>query len=497
MDRLRATRPHLFAQADEAPLALVETAGNATRLAAVDRRAAGVGLAVGMTLADARAQVPELAVFAHAPHADHGWLERLADACHRYTPTVALLPPDALVMDIAGCTHAFEGERFLAADVERRFARRGVVARHAFGDTPAIAHALARFAGSPAPDEKGAVRRLPVAALGLDDDATAGLTRAGLKTVGDVMARPLAAIAARFGAGAATAVRELAGEVANPLTVRQTVAPVAVERRFAEPVARTDHVLEVLAALVDEAAEQLEQRREGGRRWEARLFRADGAVHTLRVETARPTRDPQLLLRLWRERIDALADPLDPGFGYDLISLAVALAEPLDAQQLGLDGGKAKEGDTGTLVDRLATRLGSGRVRRFAARDSHQPEQAELTLPAMHNETPRTDWLSSESGEPPLRPIYLFDPPQAIEAVMAEVPDGPPKRFRWRRRLHEVSRAEGPERIEPEWWRRQTPSPMRDYYRVEDQRGRRLWIFRRGHYGEGDAPRWYVHGLFA
>ena len=161
-------------------MAFVETAANATRLVAVDRAAAEVGLGPGLTLADARARVPELEVFDHDAHADHAWLERLAEACGRYTPVVMLQPPDALTLDIAGCTHAFDGERFLAADVEARFARRGVLARHAFGDTPAIAEALARFAGAPAPDERGAVRRLPVAALGLDHEATVALQRAGV-----------------------------------------------------------------------------------------------------------------------------------------------------------------------------------------------------------------------------------------------------------------------------------------------------------------------------
>lgn len=496
MERLRATRPHLFVGRDDAPIAFTQPSGNAVRLAAVDLLAAQAGLEPGLTLADARARVPELDVYPHDPHADLDWLERLADACSRYTPSVALRPPDALIMDIAGCAHAFDGERFLAADVERRLARRGVLARHAFGDTAEIAQALARFTGAPAPDEKGAVKRLPVAALGLNEEANAALTVAGLRTVGDVMARPLAGIAARFGATAATAVRRLAGEACSPIAARVTKVPIAVERVFADPIARTEHVLEALTSLADEAAEELERRREGGRRWEARLFRADGQVRALRIETGRPTRDSQLLLRLLRERIDALADPLDPGFGYDLIRLNVILAEPLDAHQLKLEGGDAQSDQVGALVDRLSTRLGAARVRRFAARDSHIPEQAELSFPALQTRAAQA-WPAREAGEPPLRPIFLFDPPQPIETVMAEVPDGPPRRFRWRRSLHEVARAEGPERIAGEWWRRQDAVPTRDYYRVEDQRGRRLWIFRQGLYGEANTPRWYVHGLFA
>lgn len=500
MDRLRATRPHLFVERDDAPIALVEAVGNAVRLAALDVHAAQVGLKPGMTLADARAQVPELATFEHDPHADLLWLETLADGCARYSPIVSLDTPDGLILDIAGCTHAFEGERPLAADVERRMARRGVAVRHAFGDTPEVARALARFAGAPAPDERRAVRRLPVAALELDGDDATALTRAGLKTVGDVMDRPLSVVAARFGEEAANAVRRLSGDLKAPVRPRRREAPVAAERRFAEPIARTEFALAVLAELAGEAAAELETRHQGGRRWQARLFRSDGQVQRLRVETGRPTRDVAALMRLFRERIDGLADPLDPGFGYDLVRLDVVLAERLDAAQLKLEGGRddgGRDGEVATLVDQLSTRLGRGRVRRFAARDSHIPEQGELMLPATAPQ-PATPWPIPERGEPPLRPIYLFDPPQPIEAVMAEVPDGPPKRFRWRRTLHDVARAEGPERIAGEWWRRHDAAiPTRDYFRVEDRRGRRFWIFRHGLYAETDDPRWYVHGLFA
>lgn len=497
IERLRADRPHLFVARDDAPIAFTETVGGAVRLAAVDLAAARIGLQPGLTLADARAQVPELEVFAHDPHADLDWLERLADGCARYTPTVALDPPDGLTLDIAGCVHAFDTERRLAADVEARMGRRGILVRYAFGDTPHAARALARFAGAPAPDEARALRRLPVAALGLEAEDGAALARAGLKTVGDVMARPLATIAARFGEGAATAIRQLQGEVKAPVAPRRRAEPIWAERRFAEPIGRVEDALAILGELAAQAGEALEKRHQGGRRWEARLFRSDGQVQRLRVETGRPTRDVALLERLLRERLDGLADPLDPGFGYDLVRLDVALAEPLAASQLQLEGGTDQRGQVSQLVDQLSTRLGRGRVRRFAPRGSHLPEQAELSLPAT-DAAPASDWTAPQAGEPPLRPIYLFDPPQPIESLAAETPDGPPARFRWRRKLHDVARAEGPERIAGEWWRRNPTPPARDYFRLEDRRGRRFWIFRQGDYAEGEPPpRWYVHGLFA
>src|SRR3546814_4255297 len=95
--------------------------------------------------------------------------------------------------------------------------------------------------------------------------------------------------------------------------------------------------------------------------------------------------------------------------------------------------------EVAALIDRLSTRLGRSRLKRFQSRDTHIPEQAQLALPATEAGTKEpSQWVISAPGEPPMRPLHLFDPPQQIE-VMAEVPDGPPHRFRWRRAFHERS----------------------------------------------------------
>jgi protein ImuB len=79
--------------------------------------------------------------------------------------------------------------------------------------------------------------------------------------------------------------------------------------------------------------------------------------------------------------------------------------------------------------------------------------------------------------------------------VLAAVPDGPPMRFTWRRVARRVAKAQGPERIAPEWWRLgEKDAQPRDYYTVEDDKGRRYWLYREGLYGEGE-PKWFVHGL--
>lgn len=487
--------------APEVPLAFTEKVKGALRLAAVDQAARSLGLEVGMALADARARVPELEAVDHDAAADHEWLERLADGCIRYTPIVALDPPYGLILDVTGCTHLFGAERGLVRDIETRMAALGMTVRLALANSPGAAHALARYQALPARDEAAAIRRLPVAALELEPEAVQGLLRAGLKTVGELARRPMPAIAARFGSEAVTALRHLLGEAARPLRPRIPQAPVMAERRFAEPVARTEYALAVLGELAAETARQLEERGEGGRRFEAYFFRSDGLTRPLAVETSQPSRDPALVIRLMNERVEGLSDPIDPGFGFDLIRLAVPVTEPLAITQLRLEGGAAREAEVAALIDRLSTRLGRNRVRRLVPQDTHIPEQMQLALPAIEVGQPVASWPCSASGEPPLRPLHLFDPPQPID-VIAEVPDGPPHRFRWRRKFHEIKRFEGPERIASEWWKRKDGAVdraglTRDYYRVEDARGRRFWLFRHGLYEEKSDPRWYLHGLFA
>ncbi len=506
-DRWR--RQRASAAPDDVPFALVETVRNALRLAAVDRRAARLGLAPGLALADARARVPDLAVADADPAADRAFLERLAGLCDRWTPLVALAPadgpapgpaPDGLVLDITGCAHLFGGEAALRDAAAARLAGLGLGVRAAVAGTPEAARALARFgrvALTPPGRDAAATRRLPVAALEAGTETTVALTRAGLATLGDLADRPSAALAARFGADLPRRLARVLGCEDRRIVPLRPPPACLVERHFPEPLQRADGIEAVLDGLLAEAARLLEGRGQGGRAFEAGLFHTDGRVRRLLVETGRPTRDGGAVLRLFHERIATLADPIDPGYGFDVIRLAVPVAEPLPPAAPDLDGRAAGEEAVADLVDRLATRLGPGRVLRMVARDSHHPDREAALVPA-GAAAPGPGWRRAEADEPPARPLQVFDPPQPIE-TLAEVPDGPPLRFRWRRVLHQIARAEGPERIAPEWWRDGSEAPTRDYYRVEDSEGRRFWVFREGLYGSGDGgrPRWFLHGLFA
>ncbi|MFD1701587.1 Y-family DNA polymerase [Methylopila henanensis] len=498
-DRVLRT-PARHGDAPGEPLVLVHSVKGALRLAAASREASALGLTPGLTLADARARIPGLVAADHDPEADAALLGRMAEACDRWTPLVALDPPHGLILDVTGCAHLFGGEAPLRRRIAGRFRQSRLATRAAIAGTPDAARALARFGRVPiAPPggEDEAVRPLPVAALGLGEDVRRALSLAGLRRIADLADRPSRPLAARFGEDLLTRLRRTLGEEDRRITPLRPQSACRVEQIFAEPIAHIDAIEGAIRTLLGRVAELLEAAGQGGRAFEASFFRTDGAVRRVGVATGRPTRDAAAVLRLLQERIDALADPLDPGFGFDLIRLAVPVAEPLAQLQPRFDGETPEDDAVSDLVDRLVARFGASRVLRFSAADTHDPTRASRLVPAT-SPVAATSAASSpeEPGEPPLRPLRMFDPPQPIE-TLAETPDGPPLRFRWRRVLHRVARAEGPERIAPEWWR-EPDAPTRDYYRVEDAEGRRFWVFRAGLYErETDRPRWYLHGLFA
>ncbi len=454
-----------------------------------------------MALTDARAIVPRLDVVAHDEEADRRLLAALADWGERFTPFVALDPPGGLILDITGCAHLVGGEAALRDIVVARLAAQGLAARAAIAGTQRAARALSRFtAGAIVPPgaEPQAVAALPVAALDTDAETVRALGRAGLYRVGDVAARPRAPLVARFGASLAAALDQITGRTDVPLSPRRPPPLFAVARIFPDPVADHATVFATLESLAADLAAILEQDGKGGRLFEASFFRADGALRRIAAETGLPLRDPAVMVRLFRERLEALADPLDPGFGFDLIRLAAVDVAPLEVAAISFDSEVRDAHAVAALIDRLGARFGPRRVVRLLAQDTHIPEASAIAAPAARNAPTPFGWAPlSQADEPPARPLRLFTPPEPVEAI-AEVPDGPPARFRWRRAWHEVVRAEGPERIAMEWWRIGGAALTRDYFRVEDGDGRRFWLFRDGLFGrETSSPRWFMHGLFA
>ena len=487
-----------------APLVVTGKRGNVEVLTAVDDAAERLGLSSGLTLAQARAMHPGIEVIAENSEADAALLESIADWCLRYTPLVACDAPDGLLLDISGCAHLYGGEHKLVADLGDRLKSAGFAYSLAIAGTIGAAWAAAHY-GEPASyacgEEHNFLASLPLFALRLPSATVTGLARVGLKCIGDIVGLPRAPLTARFGTEVLRQLDRALGDEHEPLTPRLPIAPYVAEQRFVEPIAREEDVLMVIERLARRLQFALEKRGDGARRIELILFRTDGAVRRIAAGTSRPLRNPREIQALFVERLAALADAFDPGFGFDMARLSVLVAEPAPPEQIGI-GSDKETVELCRLVDRLSARLGARRVCRLAAQDSHIPELAEVALSAQAANG-ETGWDAfrryRKQVDLPPRPLRLLARPEPIEAV-AEVPDGPPLRFRWRRALHEVIAAEGPERIEGAWWS-EHGGPARDYFRVEDKSGLRFWLFRAGLYRDlaqdAAAPAWFLHGTFA
>jgi protein ImuB len=513
--------------------------------------AAERGARPGARLTDARALEPALVAEPADLAGDAALVERLARWAGRWSPLVEVDGADGLRLDVTGAAHLFGGETGLVADVRARFAAMGLTVRTAIAPTAGAAWALARFSPSPLEGEGGArpakrdgrVRErptpsprsappsrplphgerdlvallapLPVAALRLSPPATRTLERLGLKTIGALAGIERRSLARRFreADNPLDALDRALGRKPEPLTGTPVDPPPRTTLRLAEPATDPAILPIALARLADPLVRELAARRLGARRIAFHAFRVDGEVGAVEAKTARPTRDAAHIVRLLADKTEGL----DPGFGFDGFALTATWCEPLGNEQDALIGECPRELELARLIDRLAARLDGERVRRPRARESHLPERAsgwegalgDTPLPQAggvgggpvgsgnnrkHALPPTPSrWREGEK----MRPQRLLDAPEAIAVVYA-TPEGVPRRFVWRRAVHDIARVEGPERIAPEWWRQPSGTRLRDYYRVEDQQGRRFWIYREGVIGDGrgGAPEWYVHGLF-
>jgi len=340
--------------------------------------------------------------------------------------------------------------------------------------------------------DRDAVARLSLAALRLDPAIVAALSRLGLRRIGDVLAQPRGPLARRFGRPLLEALDAATGARDAPITPVRPPPELAVAQDFLEPIVTREAIDATLARLLDRLCRQLEQAGQGARRLALYAFRVDSAVQSVAIGTGLPAREPRHFARLFRDRLETL----EPGFGFDRLALEAPLAEAMAGTQGSLPQGSsdgrdgidaaARQQALAQLLDRLGQRLP---VWRPAPRLSHWPERAIARASAFASiETP-PGWPG-----PAPRPVRLLRRPIALEAI-ALLPDAPPSLLRAGRTSWRVRRAEGPERIEPEWWRDPRPDRLpRDYYRVELTTGTRLWVCRSGLPGADTAPRWWLHG---
>ena len=476
---------------ENTPLALATPGPHGPVIHAVNRAAEMAGAGTGARVVDTRAICPALRIEHAEPAGDAALLARLSFWARRWGPYSSPDGVDGIVLDTTGAAHLFGGEAGLLADIQARLAMAGLSARLALAPTRGAAWALARFGPERAicaADPLPALTSLPVAGLRLADETLLLLRRLGLKTIGDLAAIPRLSLMRRFARMAPLdnpliRLDQALGQLAEPLDAPDPAPDFVTEARLAEPVMDP---ADWLPGLLADLCAQMAAADRGCRRLCLSVFRVDGERRDIRVALAAPSREGAHLLRLFDGRLERL----DPGYGFDLIRLAAEAVEPLSQAQPGLDGRRSETLELSRLIDRLTARFGTDAISRPQPQGSHIPERAE---------TPGTA-LSTRPlpAARPDRPLRILTPPEEIRVLYA-IPEGPPALFIWRRQTLRVARHAGPERIAPEWWRDRPGTRLRDYFRVEDPSGLRLWIYREGlvHDGRGGAPRWFLHGIFA
>ncbi len=475
------------------PLILAARVGNRREVTATDAAAQALGLRVGMPVTQAQALVPGLRVELADPQADAASLERLALwALQRISPVVAVDPPDGIVIDSTGADHLHGGEAAMLDALLGRLLMSGVTARAAIADSWGAAHALARHAATPvflAPpgQARSALAPLPLQALRLPDPTLRSLGDLGFASIGDLLAQPRAPLTRRFGPDLCRRLDQALGRIAEPIEPVRPDDLVEVRRAFAEPIAAAETIARHVGLLMERLCAALEARGLGARRLDLLCWRVDNRIETVRVGLAVPRRAAPRLTRLLCDRIETI----DPGHGIEIMTLTATLAEPLGARQTG-SLLEEPAPDLSGLIDRLVNRVGSQAVYRFAPVPSDVPERCVRRVPPLA-EPGGAGW----PGHWP-RPARLLPRPEPIE-TMALLPDHPPNWFSWRGIRRRVRRADGPERVFGEWWKRDAELvAVRDYFRVEDDAGERYWIFRAGD-GEDAATgshRWFLHGVF-
>ena len=483
-DWLTLRRPEL----KDVPFVFAAPERNRMIITTANPLAEAQGVYRGMAAADAKAITTNLQVLDHIPGKEAKLLRQLGLWCVRYTPIVAIDLPDGLVLDISGCTHLWNGERGYLKEIVNKLRASGYDARAAIADTIGAAWAVARF-GKTSPiinngTQAQALMGLPPIALRLEPLVLEKLHKLGFSTIKSFMQIPHSVLRRRFGEGFLLRLAQALGledEIIKPL-----IPPVPYAERLPcmEPV-RTAKAIEIaIQKLLEGLCARLQAEGKGVRKATLKCYRIDGKIVQAGISTNRGSHSVSHLFKLFELQISKI----EPALGIELFLLEAPKVEDVDAPQEKLWVGNPGLQDTALaeLLDRIATKVGPERIRRYLPAEHYWPERS-IKQAVSLSEIPLTKWRTDRP-----RPLRLLRRPERVE-VMALLPDYPPKVFTYKGKRHIVEKADGPERIEREWWR--DKGEHRDYYAVEDSNGGRYWLFRSGHYDA--APEWYLHGFFA
>lgn len=444
------------------------------------------GVIVGMPLADARAIVPGIQVQDDPIDLPAKLLRKLAEWSIRFSPIVSIDLPNGLLIDATGCSHLWGGDENYVQFIVKKLQGRGYDVRVSIADTIGTAWATARYgsAGVVLPGhDLQSLLPLPPESLRVDSEVAGRLHKLGLHKLRDIVSMPRQSLRRRFGAPFIERLEQALGQQIEVLDPVFPPEPFEARLPSMEPIVHATGIKIALEELVQEICTSLEKSQVGLRKALFKCYRVDGKVQELSIATSRPTHHAKHILKLFESKLELV----EPGLGLDLFVLAAPVVEEHIPQQEAMWDGQQHLDEVGIaeLIDRLASRLGTGAIHKYLPAEHYWPERSYKLASSIHD-VPMVEWRAKS------RPLYLFKDPEPIE-VTAPIPDYPPMLFRYRNQIHKIAKADGPERIEQEWWLQQ--GQHRDYYQVEDEDGQRYWLFRRGHYHD-KSYQWFLHGVF-
>lgn len=451
-------------------------------------RALSQGIQPGMPVADAKAIVSSLQVFDDDPEQAGNLLKIIGEWCIRYSPVVAIDLPDGLILDVSGCAHLWGGEKPYLKEIVSKFRGSGYHVRAAMADTIGTAWAIAHY-GEISPiiesgEQTAALLPLPPAALRLEPGIINRLQRLGLYKINSFMSMPRSVLRRRFGPGLLLRLDQALGFEIEPILPLRAIVPWEERLPCLEPIRTATGIEIALNRLLAAICKRLQQEGKGLRTASLKCFRVDDKIEQIEIGTTQASHNPTHLFKLFELKISEIS----PGFGIELFLLEALMVEEVSSSQEKLWAGSGLQNNSiAELLDRIAGKIGAENIHRFLPEEHYWPERS-IKAAASLSQKPEIPWRSDRP-----RPVKLLSKPESIE-VTAPIPDYPPMLFRYKGKLHEIKKADGPERIEREWWIED--GEHRDYYTVEDQDGQRYWLFRSGHYSVNKSQ-WFIHGFFA
>ncbi len=469
------------------PFVLVTTERGKRIVKSANKIAQNKGVHTGMVLSDCKALVPELTVFDFREEEPKQLLSALAEWCIRYTPFVAIELPDVLLMDISGCAHLWGGEENYLKDIHTRFKDFGYSIRLSIADTIGTAWAVCKYSRNGTivgtGKEAEALSLLPPAALRIEYGIIEKLDKLGLKTIGSFITMPNTALRRRFGQPLLQRLAQALGEEMELIEPVIPIAPYQERLPCLDPICTAEGIEIAIRTLLEMLCTRLQQESKGLRKCELKCYRLDGLVEYIDIGTSKPSRNTLHLFKLFENKIAQI----EPDLGIELFVMEANVVEDLQSTQDALWAVSGKnEAAIAELLDRLAGKTGTNTIHRFLPAEHYWPERSYKEAMSL-TEKALTDWRTDLP-----RPLHILPVPELID-VSVPIPDYPPLLFKYKGQIHTVKKADGPERIEQEWWIEQ--GLYRDYYCIEDEHGQRYWLFRSGEY-EKDNVKWFIHGFF-